>query len=210
MLRRAIERVQPQRLGTGRIHDVVFRARRNYHDRPVAQLPALTIQQHLPGSGFYADELVVLVVRLLADLLARAQCHQYQLHVRPGEEHSTIILVLERIALDVGDVAVHFRSPSNSGTRIVAPNSAGDARAVPTATPESRRRGRSAFWMSVAPLPSDLRPGVPRLHVDRPAWPDARLSTRWSEAAACRKRCQSTQESQWAPPDSGACIDSRT
>ena len=70
---------------------------------------AAWIQKDDTGSLLDADELVVLTVGLETDLLARTQRHEDELRVRAGEEDPPEVVVRDRVAFDVGDVAVHVR-----------------------------------------------------------------------------------------------------
>ena len=55
-----------------------------------------------------ADELVVVVVGLAADVLTRRQAHDRQLRMLAGEEHRAERFVVERRALDVANPTQHL------------------------------------------------------------------------------------------------------
>src|SRR3546814_682356 len=68
---------------------------------------SLAVELHVSRAGLHADELVVATVRLLPDLLAGAQRHEHELRVLAGEQHATVVLVLDGVAFDVRHISGH-------------------------------------------------------------------------------------------------------
>jgi hypothetical protein len=64
-----------------------------------------------------ADELVVVVVHLGADVLVGRQPHHGELHVLPGEDDRSKCAVPERLALDVTHPADHRKPPFVAASR---------------------------------------------------------------------------------------------
>ena len=60
-----------------------------------------------------AEELVAVLVHLLADVAAGRQRHQHQLEVLAGVEDAAEILVGDRRLLDIVDIALHISSSFN-------------------------------------------------------------------------------------------------
>ncbi len=107
MFRRAVNGIQLKRSVTRHVDDIVLDARRNHHRTPVAELISLTIQNYDGGPGLDADKLVVLLVRFKADFVIRLQSHQHELHVPTGIHDTTIVLIVQCVALDIRNVSVH-------------------------------------------------------------------------------------------------------
>src|SRR5688500_3696002 len=113
MVRRRVDGVEAKRLGGRRVDHIVLRPGRDDHGRPVSERVPLSVEDGLSLTGLDADELVDVVVALLADFLADLKRHDDELAVRRGEEYLPEIAVLHGPGLDVDAVAGH-RVPSSS------------------------------------------------------------------------------------------------
>src|SRR5690606_9196482 len=65
------------------------------------------------------EELIAIVVDLLADLLARLERHEHELQVMSGVEDAAIVLVLGGQLLDVGHETLHVSSRGSIRTSTV-------------------------------------------------------------------------------------------
>src|SRR5688500_5972887 len=79
----------------------------NHHRTSVAKVVMLAVQHHLTLPGLDPNELIDIIVRFNSDVLAWLQRHQDELRVWTGEEHAPEFFVLQRVLLDVCDIAVH-------------------------------------------------------------------------------------------------------
>src|SRR5690606_29775372 len=105
VLGRPVERVELERL-FARVDDVVTGAGRDQR-RPVAlDAGAVAIDDDLALAFLHPDELVDLLVHLLADLTSRRERHQHELQVLAGVEDAAEILVLLGQLFDIPDEAL--------------------------------------------------------------------------------------------------------
>ena len=82
-------------------------SRRHDHRVVLADLHAVSRDDHLALALLDTEELVVILVDILAGLLAGLERHQNQLHVLAGIENAPIVLVLLSQLLNVLDKALH-------------------------------------------------------------------------------------------------------
>jgi hypothetical protein len=106
MLRRPIQRVEPQRLVAG-VPDVVARAGRNDDGEVALDVRLEAVDPDFPLALLDPEELVTVRMDLLADFLARLDGHQHELELLAGVQHASEIRVVLGHVLDVVDEPSH-------------------------------------------------------------------------------------------------------
>jgi len=106
MLRRAIQGVEPKRLGPRADHIVPGALR---DDDPVVRLHGVTnaVDPDFALARLDAEELVAVVVDLFADLLTGRNGHEDELQIVAGVENAAKVCVLFRQTFDIVDEALH-------------------------------------------------------------------------------------------------------
>src|SRR5688500_2542855 len=86
VLRRAVDRVEDQRVGPG-VHEIVLLAGGDDDEVALGHLLLRAGDHRLAGAADEGEDLVDVLVHLLADLTARRNRHDHELAVLAGPEH---------------------------------------------------------------------------------------------------------------------------
>ena len=102
-----VDRVELQRLAAGGVDDVVLGAGGNDDRRAVRDLVLVAVDDDVALTRLEAEELVVVLVNLRADIFVRLQAHQDELTMCVGVEDLAKVVVFQRQLFDVSVVSLH-------------------------------------------------------------------------------------------------------
>jgi hypothetical protein len=131
MLGRTVDGVEPQRRAP-RVANIVARSRGNDDREIVLDAVGYSVDVDHAVALLDPEELVTILVNLLADLIPGLKRHRDELEVVPGVEDSSKILVLDRDLLDIVAIAFHrVLLAALEGASVSLPIIAGEGRFVP-------------------------------------------------------------------------------
>ena len=113
VMRRCIEGVHLEKFIRWRIYDVVLDSCGDHDTRPTFYRRAISIDDARTCPWFDTEKLIMMLVDLFTDLLARCEMHDDKLHMLGRVEYRTEVRIGERECFDVCDESFHGEGEKN-------------------------------------------------------------------------------------------------